>query len=311
MSLAEDLYEEILRHYGYDNLPVNKPKAAPYANIISDDVKNTLRLFFINRGYQEVMHIPFTASNLDLSENKSVKVANPLNSEESLLRSNLLQSLISAVEDNLKRGFKTMNLFEIGRSYKKSGRSFSEEEIVSGVICRSTKVKFWDQNSLAYNFFTLKKEIQDLLKTLGFKNYEFILNTDNTFFNENSLMIKNNHSKEIIGSFGEINNNFSSEQLYGFSLLVDKLLRTNQRNKLIPVSKFPFSERDLNIVLDKKIDYSAIERLISNLNISYLRRFELIDIFSGKDLQEDQKSLTIRFSSVSYTHLTLPTIGEV
>ena len=46
-------------------------------------------------------------------------------------------------------------------------------------------------------------------------------NTDNTFFNENSLMIKNNHSKEIIGSFGEINNKFSSEQLYGFSLLVD------------------------------------------------------------------------------------------
>ena len=75
------------------------------------------------------MHIPFTASNLDLSENKSVKVANPLNSEESLLRSNLLQSLISAVEDNLKRGFKTINLFEIGRSYKKSGISFSEEEI--------------------------------------------------------------------------------------------------------------------------------------------------------------------------------------
>ena len=74
MSLAEDLYEEILRHYGYDNLPVNKPKAAPYANIISDDIKNTLRLFFINRGYQEVMHIPFTASNLDLSENKSVKL---------------------------------------------------------------------------------------------------------------------------------------------------------------------------------------------------------------------------------------------
>ena len=60
---------------------------------------------------------------------------------------------------------------------------------------------------MAYNFFTLKKEIQDLLKTFGIKNYEFILNTDNTFFNENSLMIKNNHSKEIIGSFGEINNN--------------------------------------------------------------------------------------------------------
>ena len=103
---------------------------------------------------------------------------------------------------------------------------------------------------MAYNFFTLKKEIQDLLKTFGIKNYEFILNTDNTFFNENSLMIKNNHSKEIIGSFGEINNNFSSEQLYGFSLLVDKLFRTNQIEKLNPISKFPFSERDLNIVLD-------------------------------------------------------------
>ena len=49
-------------------------------------------------------------------------------------------------------------------------------------------------------------------------------------------------------------------------------------------------------MLDKKIDYSAIKSLISKLKISYLRSFELIDIFSGKDLQEDQKSLTIRFS---------------
>ena len=94
MSLAEDLYEEILRHYGYDNLPVNKPKAAPYANIISDNITNTLRLFFINRGYQEVMHIPFTASNLDLSEKKSVKVANPLKSEESFLRTKLIKEFI-------------------------------------------------------------------------------------------------------------------------------------------------------------------------------------------------------------------------
>ena len=50
-------------------------------------------------------------------------------------------------------------------------------------------------------------------------------------------------------------------------------------------------------MLDKKIDYSAIESLISKLKISYLKRFELIDIFSGKDLQEDQKSLTIRLVS--------------
>ena len=29
ISLEEDLYEELLRSYGYDNIPISKPKAGP------------------------------------------------------------------------------------------------------------------------------------------------------------------------------------------------------------------------------------------------------------------------------------------
>ena len=32
ISLEEDLYEELLRSYGYDNIPISKPKAGPITN---------------------------------------------------------------------------------------------------------------------------------------------------------------------------------------------------------------------------------------------------------------------------------------
>ena len=43
MEFEEDLYEEILRCYGYDNIPINPPKSGPVARATNYSASEELR----------------------------------------------------------------------------------------------------------------------------------------------------------------------------------------------------------------------------------------------------------------------------
>ena len=60
------------------------------------------------------------------------------------------------------------------------------------------------------------------------------------------------------------------------------------------ISKYQASKRDLSIVAPKDLQYKKIKNLINSLKIPQIKQFNLIDIYSDKDLQ-DNESLTIRF----------------
>ena len=51
ISLEEDLYEELLRSYGYDNIPISKPKAGPITNNNKNNTLGNLRLGLVHSGF--------------------------------------------------------------------------------------------------------------------------------------------------------------------------------------------------------------------------------------------------------------------
>ena len=61
ISLEEDLYEELLRCYGYDNIPISKPKAGPIIKNKKNNALENLRLGFVHAGFKELMHMPFVS----------------------------------------------------------------------------------------------------------------------------------------------------------------------------------------------------------------------------------------------------------
>ena len=59
MELEEDLYEEILRCYGYDNIPINPPKSGPALKAPDHPASAKLKSGLVFGGFQELMHMPF------------------------------------------------------------------------------------------------------------------------------------------------------------------------------------------------------------------------------------------------------------
>ena len=307
ISLEEDLYEELLRCYGYDNIPISKPKTGP---IIKNEKKNALenlRLGFVHAGFKELMHMPFVSKEsfqqLNSENWNAAELQNPINENEPCLRGSLFSSLFSAINKNVKKGYSSIKVFEAGNVFKKEKNGFAQSLHLSGITYNHEPIRTWSQKEYTYDFFSMKAEILKLLKTLGLHNAEFHKTSSVIPFNENVLAIF--LGKQKIGLIGEIDLSITDKLIkkaaYGFEIYPDKISLFLKNPKIKKISKFPLSSRDINIILDKSISYHEVESLISQGVINHLTSFNLINTFEGKDIPKGFVSMTLRFIFQSNT----------
>ncbi len=123
-----DLVEEVLRLYGYENIPPVLPPFAPPADVTSyaykldEEIRNHLQL----AGYDEVMTEPLTSvAHYDVLSKKikgikPVKLQNALNVDKSMMRFGMDEGLRHAYQHHLKFGRDSIKLFELGTVYAES-----------------------------------------------------------------------------------------------------------------------------------------------------------------------------------------------
>ena len=307
VSLEEDLYEELLRSYGYDNIPISKPKAGPITNNKQSNSLGNLRLGLVHSGFKELMHMPFVPRDsfhqLNSNDWKPAELQNPINENEPLLRGSLFRSLFVAVNTNIKKGHMSIKVFEAGNVFKKEKNGFTQSLHLSGIVYHHEPQQTWSQRVLVYDFFSLKAEISKLLKTLGMQNIEFHKVSSLAPFNENALGIF--IGKQKIAVMGEIDLSVTEKlikkQAYGFVIYPDKITSSYVNPKIAKTSKFPLSTRDINIVINKSIAFEEVESLIYQRAIKHLVSFNLINTFDGKDIPRGSVSMTLRFTFQSKT----------
>ena len=307
ISLEEDLYEELLRCYGYDNIPISKPKAGPIIKNAKEHALENLRIGFVHAGFKELMHMPFVSKGsfqqLNSENWNAAELQNPINENEPCLRGSLFSSLFSAINKNVKKGYSSIKFFEAGNVFKKEKNGFAQSLHLSGITYNHEPIRTWSQKQYIYDFFSMKAEILKLLKTLGLHNAKFYKTTAVTPFNENVLAIF--AGKQKIGLIGEIDlsvtDKLIKKEAFGFEIYPEKISLFLENPKIKKTSKFPLSSRDINIILDKSITYQEVESLISKGAIKHLTSFNLINTFEGKDIPKGSVSMTLRFIFQSNT----------
>lgn len=131
ITCEADLVEEVLRLYGYENIPSILPPFAPPSDVTSypykldDEIRTHMQLL----GFDEVMTEPLTSTERykDLSKKISgiqpVKLQNALNVDKSMLRFEMDEGLRHAYLHHQKFGRSTIKLFELGTVYAESTNS--------------------------------------------------------------------------------------------------------------------------------------------------------------------------------------------
>ena len=301
MELEEDLYEEILRCYGYDNIPINLPKSGPIVKVTDHSVSSKLKDGLVYGGFQELMHMPFVSTETFHALNSNdwipAQLSNPINENEPLMRGSLFGSLFSAINLNVKKGYSAIKFFEHGNVFYKVKNDFAQESHISGLIYFHESQKTWSDKSFQYDLYSLKAEVLKLLETLRIKSIQLVPNASATIFTANAMDIL--VGKKKIGMLGEINSDSTQKLIknpaFGFEIYPEKISTKSSALKLKPVSKFPSSSRDLNILISQSYSYAEIEAVLLNSKIKFLYSLALANTFEGKGIPDGSISMTLRF----------------
>ncbi|HSI05042.1 MAG TPA: phenylalanine--tRNA ligase subunit beta, partial [Myxococcota bacterium] len=128
LSIEVDLIEEIARRHGYDNIPEHLPDAGgpfkfePLAVAPTEIARRAL----LPIGLTEIVTYGFGGPSrfAPFAERcgDPVRLINPLGEELSALRTTLLPGLFDVATTNIRQGVKSLKLFEIGTTFRKSDR---------------------------------------------------------------------------------------------------------------------------------------------------------------------------------------------
>jgi len=287
-----DLVEEIIRIKGFDKIQSVEPE--------KKRLKPTLDFFqrhfhlaqrsVATKGYLETITWSFTdeKNNNSFRENKEeVKIINPISSDLNVLRSSLYPNLILFLKKNLDRGFENQSLFEIGPSFigKKPGQQIT-------IICGIRK-----ENLL--NIYDIKKDVVKTLVELGIGKNETKINTKTPSYyhpgRSGSIITKNNN--KLLAYFGQIHPKII-DNTYGFEIFLENLVKYKSQNKkdkpTITFSDYQKSERDFAFVVQKNFQAQELIEIISNVDKSLIKNVKIFDVYEGKNIPTDKKSIALK-----------------
>ena len=297
-----DLIEEIARMMGLDSIPEIPPKIPlalkPNNNFLSyRNEKKLIRNILISHGYSEVVNFSFVSNeNILNSNNSSLKILNPISSDLSVMRNNLLSSLIENASYNLNRGSEAINIFEIGKVFINKKEN-SENLFVSFLSSETRQDLLWDKTST--NYYDLKGIVEKILFSFNFNSTQISfskINDNNLYHPGKSAKIEINNIE--IGQIGEIHpqllKSFNiKKSLLGCELNIENLPKDmNTTKSMKAFSNLPQVKRDFSIILKKNVPADSILKKILELNVPILKDVKIFDSFQSDKIGKDKVSIS-------------------
>jgi len=135
ITIEEDLVEEVIRYFGYDNIPTSQPISSHELPDITPKIIyliKSLKDQLVNLGYDEVKSWPLIQpkhflENLLAPDQKAIYTQNNINSNYPILRPSLISSLINQQEQYHKYKLDDVCFFEIGKIFYQVGKDYLEK----------------------------------------------------------------------------------------------------------------------------------------------------------------------------------------
>lgn len=320
----EDLAEEVIRFYGYDNLKETLPKLErgniykgndKDLSVITKDIRNILKI----EGYNQIITYGFISKEdlLKLEkteeeiEKESIYVLNKLSSDYEIMRNTHIPSILKTVSYNERMQNDNLKLYEIAAVFKEKenleyNKELKEETILT--ICRTSNKKMinFDSAGSKMNYqeadiYLLKKDAEKILHYIGINKFNIVKDENNSILHAGQTidyMIGNKKIATLGKVKKQILNNFDvTEDTYICEINITDILRYISKNrKYTQITKYPKVTRDLSIVVDKNLEYDKIRNIVKKQAGSILENVELFDIYVfDKILGEykDKKSVSI------------------
>lgn len=294
----QDIAEELLRFIGIDKIksrPLKLVEKVRLTKALSGyRFKRSLRQSAASNGFYEVTTYAFC------NKDKLVKygfpilkpshdLINPIAEDFNTLRSTILVNLLDSAKRNINYGIKRVPLFEIGVVFDEKR---DEKEMISFLwsgqighnnVQNQGKAKTVDFASFTEKLSSCIGEIK-LVQTGSKNGLMHPFQSASVFMNGKEIGYATKLHPSVANDYN----------------LPDTFIAEFELESIVPrhidsqsISNFQGTYKDISIVLDDQITYDSIDESIASLNLSTLKRYFPIDVYSDESLKS-QKSITIR-----------------
>lgn len=302
-----DLAEEIIRFYGYDSLRSDLiADAHPTVGGLSvrqkniDGIKAQMTAYgayeccsysFINP--KQFDKLGYTES---APERKAIAILNPLSEEFSVMRTELVGSMLNVVAHNQSKKIDNFRLFEISKIYLPKSLPLDRLPAEHDVLC----IAFVGKNE---DFYKLKSAVKHVVSP--FTDFE-LSRSEKPYLHPGisaDIVVKG----KIIGSFGKVHPVTADAFDIGtdvyvaeidLSAFIEKTLATVQFK---PIPKFPTVDRDLAVTVEEKYTVGELSSCIKEAGGELCVGVELFDIYRGEQIEQGYKSVAFNIKLRSET----------
>ena len=317
ISIKQDLVEEVIRIYGYDNLASTLPKFSKTTKgglTYSQRMVRDLRAVYASLGFNDTINYSLVseeeATEYTLEDHHKVRLLMPMTETHSTLRQSLVPGLLNTVQYNVARKQKDLKLLEIGRVFFGSGDDNiqpKETLYLSAALTGEERATKWLKESSTLDFFAAKGYLEVIFDRLG-------LDEKVTYKKSKLEGMHPGRFAEVylgekrIGFIGEVHPQVADKlglnTTYVFEINLDEVISESKvKPKYEEVTKYPEITRDIAMLVDVKDEYQNIYNVIESVNSKLITKVELFDLYVGAELLVGKKSLalTITYSDKQKT----------
>lgn len=299
-----DIAEEVLRIYGYNNIELSEELSSEHLSKIDYDhfyfqQFEAAKLLSAN-GFQEIICNSLTSlSALQDYFNplNNVEVINSKSADLDTLRRSLITSGLETISHNNKRKQCNLKLFEFGKIYSKTDSAYDEVRMLGLFTTGNINEESWyskNENADIFQLLGIVKKILTKFKVSYCKK-----EIDSNMFNYCMQLIDTNNNS--LGVVGLLNDDIGSKydikkEIFYAELNWEYIVALEKwHNFYKEISKFPEVRRDLSLVIDRKVTYTELEKLVFEQASKLIRKINVFDIYEHESLGENKKSYSLSF----------------
>ena len=294
-----DLIEEIARRHGYDAFPAElgtfRPGTVPDHPLFR--LEDRLRGLMAGLGAFEAQTPAFAKE----SEGE-VRLSNPLNKEEPVLRRELLPSLLRRLEYNLARGTRDVRLYEFGTSFRKGGVDGlpAEEPRMAVVLHGRRTPAHWSGTEEALDAWDLKGWMETLAEVIH-PGAEVVPGArDGLPINPHVSWIVRGPDGRTLGCGGAVSSDAVdlppwAGTVFGIELELPEVPSEGAEVRAVALPSHPAVERDLALLVPDAVAASDLLASARDAGGPLLERCHVFDLYAGQGVPDGHRSLACRF----------------
>jgi phenylalanyl-tRNA synthetase beta chain len=314
IAIEEDLVEEVARHVGYDKVADELPPAYGAGEYqASEPQELAIRRALADAGFDEALNYSFIDTKHDdiyesvpglldeRLESKFVEIRDPVIEGAVRMRPTLLPGLLDAVRLNFNYQNKNVKLFELGKAFATATSEDglpTERELFAITLTGGEILGNRPTSGRELDFYDAKGAIESALAAAGYQDITFAAAEVRHLRPGQSASIL--VSDRLVGTIGRLNEEISLNYKFRQPVYVAEVdlqaILSEPPDSICyaPLPKYPSVVRDVSFTVNRGSTFDSIRNTIMEQGIELCRSVRFVDVYEGKGMTENERSLTIR-----------------